>query len=63
LVSPWESRQERVNRSLDALNAFDLYEGDLIQLGWDAQEAKQLTQNLKCSINQAATVRSLFEPP
>lgn len=50
------SFQERVNRSLEALGAVAAYENDLVQLGWDAQKAKQLAQNLKGSINQAANV-------
>lgn len=50
------SFQERVNKSLEALGAMAAYENDLVQLGWDAQKAKQLAQNLKGSINQAANV-------
>jgi hypothetical protein len=50
------SFQERVNRSLEALGAVTAYDDDLVQLGWDAQKAKQLAQNLKGSINQAANV-------
>jgi hypothetical protein len=50
------SFQERVNKSLEALGAMAAYENDLVQLGWDAQKAKQLAQNLKGSINLAANV-------
>ena len=50
------SFQERVNRSLEAIGAMAAYEHDLIELGWEAQKAKQLAHNLKGSISQAANV-------
>jgi hypothetical protein len=48
--------QEKVARSLEATGILTQIESDLVQLNWEPAKARQLTQNLKGSLNQASLV-------
>lgn len=48
--------QERVSRSLDATGTLGAIESELASIGWEAGKAKQLAQNVRGSLNQAANV-------
>jgi hypothetical protein len=50
------SFQEKVNRSLEAVNALEKLRNELVNLGWDADKAEILCKNLKGAISQAAFV-------
>src|SRR3990172_4661358 len=50
------SFQEKVSRSLDALNTLPEIELDLVGLGWDQATAKVFAKNVRGSLNQAAFV-------
>lgn len=48
--------QERVARSLDASGSLVTLESELLSIGWETGKAKQLTHNVRGSLNQAANV-------
>jgi len=50
------SFQERIRRSLDALQVKDRLIGELINLGWVESDYKPLSANLDGSLNQAAYI-------
>lgn len=50
------SFQKRVSRSLKALNTVGEVERQLIELGWEQQDANIFAENLRGSLNQAAFV-------
>lgn len=50
------SFQKKVNKSLQAVNALERLEGELVDLGWEANKAKILCENLKGAVSQAAYV-------
>ena len=48
--------QERVSRSFDASGRLTALESELLSMGWEDAKAKQLTHNVRGSLNQAANV-------
>ena len=50
------SFQERVSRSLKVLNIVSEIEKQLLELGWESDEALKLAENVRGSLNQASFV-------
>jgi len=50
------SFQERVKRSLEAMNTLPTIERELVGLGWDQDSTNVFVQNVRGSLNQAAFV-------